>query len=217
MIILSLSLVYDQFLLPHHRRKLDRIDHVLVWTIKICLVILFFTLPDLYNVVVIAQEHSIPPQEFFFACSGGDVEKVKNALADHPDWVHARTENGETPLHLTGIYGHDQITKLLLEHGADPNARSTFEKGLRMHPLSWNVYGGHLENIRLLLEHGADVNLDFDSMVGAVPVTALDVLLQLQHAEKGDERFLQMETLLEKFGAKTMEEVKPEEKEGDEL
>jgi hypothetical protein len=78
-----------------------------------------------------------------------------------------------------------------------------------MHPLSWNVYGGHLENIRLLLQHGADVDLDFDSMVGSPPqpVTSFDVLLQLQQAEKGDERFLKIEELLKKYGARTMEEV----------
>jgi hypothetical protein len=111
----------------------------------------------------------------------------------------------------SGIYGHDKITKLLLETGADPNARSTFEKGLRMHPLSWNVYGGHVENIRLLLEYGADVNLDFDSM-GQPPqaVHVLDVLLELRRAEQGDERFVEIEMLLKKHGAKIVSEMTSE-------
>jgi hypothetical protein len=102
MIFLSVSWIYDQLLLPQ-RKKLDRIDHALLWTIKICLVVLFFTLPDLYEVVVVnAQEqNNKPPQEFFFACSGGDLKKVETALTEHPEWVHARTDNGETLLHLT--------------------------------------------------------------------------------------------------------------------
>lgn len=100
MILFSVSLFYDQVLVPR-RRNLDRIDHALLWTIKICLVVLFFTLPDLYEVGVSAQKDRPPPQEFFLACSGGDVEKVKADLTEHPDWVNARTENGETPLHLT--------------------------------------------------------------------------------------------------------------------
>jgi hypothetical protein len=77
-----------------------------------------------------------------------------------------------------------------------------------MHPLSWNVYGGHLENIRLLLEAGANVNMDFDSMgPDGAPTTVLDVLLQLQSNEQGDERFIQMEPLLRQHGAKTIEEL----------
>lgn len=80
-----------------------------------------------------------------------------------------------------------------------------------MHPLSWNVYGGHVDNIRLLLEHGANANLDFDSMgQPPKPVTALDVLLELQKAEQGDERFLKMEELLKTYGAKTMQELNAE-------
>jgi hypothetical protein len=103
-----------------------------------------------------------------------------------------------------------------LENGADPNARSTFDQGLRMHPLSWNVYGGHLENIKLLLEHGADVNLDFDSMGQTPkPVTVLDMLYDLQQAEEGDQRFMDMEALLKNHGAKTMKELRQES--GDEL
>ena len=111
-------------------------------------------------------------------------------------------------MHLTGIYGYAPVTKYLLEQGADPNIRSTYAEGLRMHPLSWNVYGGHLENIELLLKYGANVNLDFDGMGGTGAVTALDVTLQLQQNEQGDDRFTKMETLLRKFGAKTMEELK---------
>ena len=80
-----------------------------------------------------------------------------------------------------------------------------------MHPLSWNVYAGHIENIKLLLEYDADVNLDFDSMgQPPKPVTALDVLYDLQKAEKGDERFVHLEALLKKNGAKTMQELKQE-------
>jgi ankyrin repeat protein len=125
-------------------------------------------------------------------------------------WVNARTDNGESCLHLTGIYGHSQVTLLLLQKGADPNIRSTYEAGLRMHPLSWNVYGGHVENIELLLKYGADVNLDFDGMNGnpVVAVTALDVTLQLQQNEKGDDRFTKMEQVLRSHGGKTTVELK---------
>ena len=80
-------------------------------------------------------------------------------------------------------------------------------QGLRMHPLSWNVYGGHTENVELLLKHGAKVNADFDSMNDQGSVTAMDIVLQLKTNEDGDERFVKMESILRKYGGKTMKEV----------
>ncbi len=149
-----------------------------------------------------------PGTEFFNACSGGDTDLVTKLLEEHPEWVNAYTQNGETCLHLTGIYGYSKVTKILLDKGADPNIRSTYDKGLRMHPLSWNVYGGHLANIELLLENGADVNLDFDSMmVDNAPVTSLDVLKELLKNEAGDDRFVAIEKVFRKHGAKTIAEV----------
>ena len=202
--MILLSFAFDRFLFPHHRR-MDKIDHALRWSIQIASLILFLTLSDLYTLVAAQEEAGV---DFFNACSGGDTSLVTKSLKEHPDWANAYTQNGETCLHLTGIYGHSEVTKILLNKGADPNIRSTYEKGLRMHPLSWNVYGGHLGNIELLLEAGADINLDFDSM-GAVttPVTSLDVIQELLQREEGDERFVAIEKVFSKYGAKTMEEV----------
>lgn len=104
MIILVTALLYEEFLLPKNNRKLDRIDHALLWTVKICLVILFFTLPDAYSVVMAqnSEDEATPANpEFFFACSGGKLDRVASAIEQHPELVNARTENGETPLHLT--------------------------------------------------------------------------------------------------------------------
>ncbi|KAF8483148.1 ankyrin repeat-containing domain protein, partial [Gautieria morchelliformis] len=51
--------------------------------------------------------------------------------------------------------GHTRLVRLLLEHGADPNAvGGQYTSALRAASL-----GGHLEIVRLLLERGADVNI----------------------------------------------------------
>jgi hypothetical protein len=76
-----------------------------------------------------------------------------------------------------------------------------------MHPISWNTYGGHYENIKLLLAAGADVNADFDSMDGRGPITALDLVIQLKKVEEGDDRFVQLESLLHKYDALTYKEI----------
>lgn len=197
--------------LPPRTRRRGRTGHTLRSSIYIGLAVLCLALPGLCEhsiVIATADNDEKPGSDFFHACSGGELETVVQSLLDHPDWVNASTDNGETCLHLTGIYGQTEITSLLLKKGANPNVRSTFDEGLRMHPLSWNVYGGHVGNIQLLLEHGADVNLDFDSMgKTAAPVTSLDILLELLKNEKGDERFQEIKILFDKYGAKTMEEL----------
>lgn len=201
-------MLQEQFVPP--RNKLDRIDHILLWIIKLGLVVLFLTLPP---VVLSSTGDSNNGQvavdsDFFLACSGGKLDLVKTFLQEHPHWIHARTDNGEACLHLTGIYGYADVTEYMLELGADPNIRSEYSEGLRMHPLSWNIYGGHVANVELLIRHGADVNLDFDGMGPSKPkVTALDVVQQLIQNESGDQRFVQLETLLKENGAKTMKEL----------
>ena len=171
--------------------------------------------------------------EFLNACTHGDVEIVKRLLDEHADWINGRSGDGETCLHVAGIYGQAAVTKLLLTtttkttNGetmvADPNIRTTFAQGLRMHPLSWNVYAGHVDTAKVLLEHGADPNLDFDGPAtdqarsdNSVPqltsITVMDVILQmLAHDETRKDpnmkRFRDMKELLVKYNAKTYREL----------
>jgi hypothetical protein len=201
MILLLLALLKEQ-VVPVRK---DRIDHLLLWIIQISLVVLFLTLPQ---AVLSEEEHTAATPEFFLACSGGKLAEIKTYLSEHHGWVNARTDNGEACLHLTGIHGHTDVTEYLLVNGADPNIRSTYEHGLRMHPLSWNIYGGHVGNVHLLLTHGADPNLDFDGMGRSKEaVTALDLVMQLIQNEEGDTRFVQLEKMLRGNGAKTMKEL----------
>lgn len=109
---------------------------------------------------------------------------------------------------MAAIPGSDKVTKLLLESGADPNVRTTFDGGLRMHPLSWNVYGGHYENIKLLLEHGAEVNADVDDGKGEI-ITVLDANAKFLGGEPSSytERAANIQKLLLEYGAKTYAEL----------
>jgi hypothetical protein len=148
------------------------------------------------------------PFEFLDACTTGDIEAIQKMLKEHPGWVNSRSKQGESCLHVAGIMGQAGVTAAILQAGGDPNIRTAFSEGLRMHPLSWNVYGGHLETATVLLEGGADVNLDVDDMYnpGQV-VTVLDWIEHTLDVDHIDKRFQQVKDLLLKFGAKRYKDL----------
>eukprot|EP00546_Thalassionema_frauenfeldii_P014210 CAMPEP_0178911948 /NCGR_PEP_ID=MMETSP0786-20121207/9983_1 /TAXON_ID=186022 /ORGANISM="Thalassionema frauenfeldii, Strain CCMP 1798" /LENGTH=200 /DNA_ID=CAMNT_0020584461 /DNA_START=138 /DNA_END=740 /DNA_ORIENTATION=+ len=180
------------------------------WIVRVGIAILLLSSPVIEANDDNEEEKApiIVSTEFLNACTFGDVAQVKDLLEQHPDWIkRGRSEQGETCLHVAGIQGQAAVTQLVLEQGADPNVRTSFAQGLRMHPLSWNVYGGHVETAQVLLEKGANVNLDFDSM-GQPPtkVTALDICTQIM--ENNDaEMFVKMKELLLQYGAKLYSEL----------
>ena len=159
--------------------------------------------------------------EFFHTCSGGDYDKFKSFLDADPTLVHATTPDGEHCLHLCAISGNVDIVKTLLEKGADPNIRSTFKDGLRMHPLSWSTFYGRYDIIELLLQHGADIEADFD-LGGSVKdestgeltkVTVLDVVEKILMSQVDDEqrmRFAKTRNVLMKYDAVRYAHVNPE-------
>ena len=97
---------------------------------------------------------------FFEACAKGDVEVLRGLLANDPSLVRVDRPNsphrGWTGLHSAAQGGHTDTVRLLLAHGADPNAR---EAGDNTYPLHWAAAGGvHIETVRALLDAGGDVH-----------------------------------------------------------
>lgn len=101
---------------------------------------------------------------FFGACRAGDVTALRDLLARDPRLVRERTAEGSTGLHLA-VPQLDAV-RLLLEHGADPNAR---DEGDNASPLHFAAGAGGVEVVRALLDAGADVH-------GAGDVHLLDVI-----------------------------------------
>jgi ankyrin repeat protein/catechol 2,3-dioxygenase-like lactoylglutathione lyase family enzyme len=90
---------------------------------------------------------------FFSACQTGDVATLRDLLASDPSLVRERTPEGSTGLHLA-VRRLDAV-RLLLEHGADPNARDV---GDNAYPLHFAGGAGGVEVVRALLDAGGDVH-----------------------------------------------------------
>jgi tetratricopeptide (TPR) repeat protein len=89
------------------------------------------------------------------AIDEGDVEEVRRLLTEDPAALDAPTTGDcpDRPLAYAAAQGKIEIVRLLLDQGADPNARG--ESGRT--PLHRAAESGQPEIARLLIEHGADV------------------------------------------------------------
>jgi len=97
----------------------------------------------------------------------GDAEQVQSLLRKGVS-PNTRNPRGTTPLYGAAVQGDDEIARLLLEAGADPNLESKGEgEGL---PLCAAASWGFVQVVRDLLAHGADPNLAEDDGKGLTPL-----------------------------------------------
>jgi len=90
---------------------------------------------------------------FFDAVRAGDVATTSALLDRHADLVHARAEGG-TALHVAAWENRPLIAELLLDRGADLDARDDRHEML---PIAWANEHGHMQMVRRLRERGAFV------------------------------------------------------------
>jgi ankyrin repeat protein len=86
----------------------------------------------------------------------GDDAVLANILDQQADIISERSFDGWTPLHLAAFFGGTDAAKLLIERGADVNAKSA-NPSANM-PLHAAVAARHADIVQLLLESGVDVN-----------------------------------------------------------
>jgi ankyrin repeat protein len=108
-------------------------------------------------------------------------------LIEHNADIHTQNASGMTPLHnaAAGFAIHSNrvdMMQLLLDHGANPNARDN-DNSTPLHHSSWWETGdyaphqGTVEGTRLLLKHGAIIDAEDDE--GRTPLQ-----LALEHGRE---------------------------------
>src|SRR5215471_18631606 len=109
--------------------------------------------------VEIDRLHGGGAAAFFEACEKGDVVILSDLLAKDPTLVHTEKVDadygGWTGLHTAAQAGRVEAVRLLLAHGADPNAR---EAGDNTYPLHWAAARKSVDIVRALLDAGGDVH-----------------------------------------------------------
>ncbi len=95
------------------------------------------------------------------ASAFGDSRRVREYLDAEPSLANFRDTCDRLPISIAASRGHHDIVELLLERGADPNAREP--DAPRGKALLEAAFHGHTATARLLLEHGADPNGNVDS------------------------------------------------------
>lgn len=121
---------------------------------------------------------------FFEAAALGKKDAVEKALNDNPSLVHDFSDDGFTPLGLAAYFGNEDVVRLLLLKGADPNISS--ENGYNVYPIHSAVSANYDMVAKMLLEAGAEVNVV--QMSGITPLHSaahngnIDLLIVLLEA-----------------------------------
>ena len=123
----------------------------------------------------------------------GNIEAIKQHLADGADVNAKEAKNRITPLHWAAWRGRKEIAELLIAKGASLNTKNN-DGGTPLHNAAWK---GHVEIAKLLIGKNADVN-------------AKDVEWQTPLDWAEEEKQKEVADHLRKHGGKTREELKAE-------
>jgi uncharacterized protein len=95
-----------------------------------------------------------PDLDVFDAASIADVDRLRQLLDSDPSLAAAFSGDGFTALHFPAFFGGVEPARLLIERGADVDARG--RGWMTGTPLNSAASGRHADVARLLLDAGAD-------------------------------------------------------------
>lgn len=147
-----------------------------------------------------SDKEADPKRTFFNACLHGKLDHVGKLLDENPEFLNEFSPRGDTCLMLSSNRKNLDLVKLLVEKGADVNARAIGEEHHRMPVLSLHALNAGTETVSYLIEKGAEVNAEFDGVdeAGAqkigifTAVDLIDFIIRKGDEMKNDSRHLQL-------------------------
>jgi len=97
-----------------------------------------------------------PDEQLYFAIQFGNLHKAQSAIQNNAN-INNPDNCSYVPLHHAAYYGHIEIVKLLLMHGAHNSINAQSCTGST--PLYYAVYRNHIEIVKLLVDAGASITL----------------------------------------------------------
>jgi ankyrin repeat protein len=94
-------------------------------------------------------------EEFHEAAKRDQVDKLRKLLSKDENWLEKRDKYQRTPLHSAARYGAFKAASLLLDRGANFDAKDESENT----PLHLSSIFGHDEIVDLLIQHKVDVDM----------------------------------------------------------
>ena len=107
------------------------------------------------------------PNPLYYSVLCGFYDLVKHLLIKFPQYVNATYGRYEFPLSAALSEDHLEVGRLLLEHGANVDARKTTGKTALLKVFS-QPHRSLVDIVTLLLKHGADVNLQDRNFTSAL-------------------------------------------------
>jgi ankyrin repeat protein len=96
-------------------------------------------------------------KEIIRAAKSGNTGRVKELLERDAALISARDADGSTPLHCATWKGHQGVVELLLELGADVNAKNNNDHWGTT-PLHAAAHANQRAIAERLIQHGADIH-----------------------------------------------------------
>ncbi len=106
--------------------------------------------PEVVDAILSAE----PDLDIFDASALGRLDRVAALVAASQAQANAWSPDGFTPVGLAAFFGHPEVVRFLLGHGADVHAVA--RNPMRVQPLHAATAARSVESVRLILEAGAD-------------------------------------------------------------
>lgn len=113
----------------------------------------YYKKPEISDIIL----NHVPEISIFEASALGKYDFLNEIIEINPELIHSFSEDGFTPLSLSAYFGNEDVTRLLLLNGADPNIPS--QNGFQVYPLHSAVASNYTIIAKMLLEAGAEINV----------------------------------------------------------